>query len=59
MSTGAQKGNSPMLQDALGHVDGELSALFGPNGHPVLLQSDLLESVYSTSDCAEILEYVR
>lgn len=48
-----------MLQDALGHVDGELSALFGPNGHPVLLQSDLLESVYSTSDCAEILEFVR
>lgn len=48
-----------MLQDTLGHIDGELSALFGLEGHPVLLQGDLLEPVYGTSDCAEILEYVR
>lgn len=59
MSTGAEKGKSAMMQDALGHVDGGFSTLFGPKGHLVLLQSDLLESVYSTSDCAEILEYVR
>lgn len=64
MSVDAQKGKSLMLKDALGHVDGELSALFEPKDAQYFCKATCysqclvsMEPVCSTSDCAEYVRY--